>query len=171
MMIHGVGVSNEVYNAAANVTTAVLGEPEGLTARIRARFGAGAHVRRYMLAARDVTGDNEVSARFLSRPLQAIARGKLRGASPDTVQAMREILFLEQDPDGRRHWSKTGELDTDPMTRIRSGFQTLPDGRVVVYVVMGQLPDTGGEPRGEVAQRLGASVAELTDGILRAALR
>ena len=57
-MIRGTGVSNVVSNAAANVTTAVLGGPEDLTRRIHARDPtfAGLVTRRYMLAARDVTG-------------------------------------------------------------------------------------------------------------------
>ena len=36
-MIRGTGVSNPVYNAAANLVTAFLGGPPELTARIQAR--------------------------------------------------------------------------------------------------------------------------------------
>lgn len=75
MMIRGTDLSNAVYNAAANVTTALLGGPEALTGLIHDRdpaFG-GLTVRRYMLTTRDVTGDNEATAASLAAVLQRVA--------------------------------------------------------------------------------------------------
>ena len=82
MMIRGTGVSNAVYNAAANVTTAVLGGPEALTTLMRERDPAfaGLASRRYMLAARDVTGDNDATAASLAAALRRIAAHEVRGS-------------------------------------------------------------------------------------------
>ena len=122
-MIRGTGVSNAVYNAAANLVTAFLGGPPELTGRIHARHPdfAGIASRRYMLAARDVTGDNEATAASLAAVLAAIARGDVPGLSPETHDAMRDILFLEETDDGR-HFYKGGSLNSNPITRVLSGY-------------------------------------------------
>ena len=143
-MIRGTGVSNPVYNAAANLVTAFLGGPPELTARIHARHPdfAGITSRRYMLAARDVTGDNEVTAASLAAVLAAIARGDVPGVSPETQEAMREVLFLE-DTDQGRHYYKGGSLNSKPITRVLSGFFEQPGepgGRQLVYAFMAELP-------------------------------
>ncbi|MDA1221435.1 MAG: serine hydrolase [Planctomycetota bacterium] len=169
MMIHGIGVDNATYNAAANVTTAVLGGPEGLTERLTARFGPGAAVRRYMLARRDVTGDNEVSAEFLARVLSAVASGHLPGIRARTIEAIRDQLFLEIHAEGSRHLSKTGALDTDPMTRISSGILVRPDAEPLVYAVMCQRADPGSRSREDAVSALEASEAALTRALLDAA--
>lgn len=143
-MIRGTGVSNPVYNAAANLVTAFLGGPPELTARIHARHPrfAGITSRRYMLAARDVTGDNEATAASLAAVLSAIARGDVPGLPPETHEAMRDILFLEDTGDGR-HFYKGGSLNSNPITRVLSGYfersGELP-GRQLVYAFMAELP-------------------------------
>jgi hypothetical protein len=169
MMIHGIGVDNATYNAAANVTTAVLGGPDGLTERIRERFGPGAAVRRYMLARRNVTGDNEVSADFLARVLSAVASGELPGLRAGTVEAIRDQLFLEVREGGVRHLSKTGALDTDPMTRISSGVLVRPNAEPLVYAVLCERRDPGTRSREEAIEALEASEAALTRALLDAA--
>ena len=146
-MIRGDGVSNAVYNAAANLTTAFLGGPAALTRRIRARHPdfAGIASRRYMLAARDVTGDNEATARSLAAVLAAIARGDVPGLGPETQDAVRDILFLEGTDDGR-HFFKGGSLNSNPITRVLSGYFEQPGearGRQLVYVFMAELPGPG----------------------------
>ena len=72
VMMGKLHASNAVYNAAANVTTAVLGGPVNLTSKIHARDQefAPIEVRRYMLAPRDRPGDNEASASALAAVLQ-----------------------------------------------------------------------------------------------------
>ena len=143
-MIRGTGVSNPVYNAAANLVTAFLGGPPSLTTRIHAldpEFD-GIHSRRYMLAARDVTGDNEATAASLAAVLSAIARGDLPGVSDATHEAMRDILFLEETGDGR-HFYKGGSLNSQPITRVLSGYWETPgepSGRQLVYAFMAELP-------------------------------
>ena len=143
-MIRGTGVSNAVYNAAANLTTAFLGGPPELTSRVHARHPdfAGIHSRRYMLAARDVTGDNEVTAASLAAVLSAIARGDVPGVSPETHEAMRDILFLKDTENGR-HFYKGGSLNSNPVTRVLSGYFASPGeppGRQLVYVFMAEIP-------------------------------
>ena len=142
-MIRGTGVSNAVYNAAANLVTAFLGGPSELTGRIHARHPdfAGIASRRYMLAARDVTGDNEATAASLAAVLSAIARGDVPGLSAETHQAMRDILFLEE-TDAGRHFYKGGSLNSNPITRVLSGYWEPgePRGRQLVYVFMAQVP-------------------------------
>ena len=143
-MIRGTGVSNPVYNAAANLVTAFLGGPPELTARIHARHPdfAGIQSRRYMLAARDVTGDNEVTAASLTAVLAAIARGDAPGVSAETHEAMREVLFLEEAADGR-HFFKGGSLNSNPITRVLSGYWEKPGepaGRQLVYAFMAEVP-------------------------------
>ena len=143
-MIRGTGVSNAVYNAAANLVTAFLGGPSELTGRIHARHPdfSGIHSRRYMLAARDVTGDNEVTAASLTAVLAAMARGDVPGVSAETHDAMRDILFLEETSDGR-HFFKGGSLNSNPITRVLSGYWEKsgePEGRQLVYTFMAELP-------------------------------
>ena len=142
-MIRGTGVSNAVYNAAANLVTAFLGGPPELTGRIHARHPdfAGIASRRYMLAARNVTGDNEASAASLAAVLAAIAHGDVPGLSPETHDAMRDILFLEETDDGR-HFYKGGSLNSNPITRVLSGYwePAEPGGRQLVYVFMAEIP-------------------------------
>ena len=86
--------SNIVYNAAANVTTAVLGGPEALTALIRKRDAAFAAVsaRRYMLRNRRERGDNEAPAIALAALYQRLAARRLAGIDAPTMDAMHEAL-------------------------------------------------------------------------------
>jgi len=173
-MIRGTGVSNVVYNAAANVTTAVLGGPAELTRRIHARDAAFAGLvsRRYMLAARDVTGDNEATASSLAAVLQRIAAGQVAGVAPATLEAMREILAVEDQTGPDRHFFKSGWLDSDPLTRIHSGFWNTTSG-TFVYVVMAERPDPGALARDEAGRRLQSTVervSEAVEGAARAAL-
>ena len=173
MMIRGTGVSNAVYNAAANVTTALLGGPEALTGLIHDRAPAfgGLTVRRYMLAARDVTGDNEATAASLAAVLQRVAARDLPGLSRDTVTALWEILRVPED-DGPlglgTHYFKSGSLGSDPMIRIRSGFWDGPEG-VIVYVVMAEQPTPGTRTRDAAAARLVEVSRAATDAVLAAA--
>lgn len=169
-MIRGTGVSNLVYNAAANVTTAVLGGPVELTRRIHARDPAfaGLVCRRYMLAARDVTGDNEATASSLAAVLQRIAARTVPGVAPATVEAMREILAVEDQSGPDRHYFKSGSLDSDPLTRIASGFWETPSG-TFVYVVMAERSGPGELARDEAGRRLEATMEQVSDAVQGAA--
>ena len=162
-MIRGTGVSNPVYNAAANLVTAFLGGPPELTDRIQARHPdfTGIDSRRYMLAARDVTGDNTATAGSLAAVLAAVARGDVPGVSAGSHDAMRDILFLEDTEDGR-HFYKGGSLNSSPITRVLSGYYAVPGepaGRELVYAFMAEIsgPESvapGNLEPGDAGQRL-----------------
>ncbi|MBN1475822.1 hypothetical protein JXA47_03620 [Candidatus Sumerlaeota bacterium] len=172
MMIHGEGVSNTVYNAAANVTTAALGGAEGITERIHARspdFG-GIAIRRYMLADRNVTGDNEATAASLAAVLRRIAGADLPGVDEETVEAIREVLRGDRAWWLGLHFFKTGALNTNPLTRIESGYHT-KRGRVIVYVVMTEQPNPGELTAEAAGERLQATTDRIRDLLLRAARR
>ena len=171
MMIRGVGVSNAVYNAAANVTTAVLGGPASLTKLIHDRDPAFAGLvsRRYMQADRVVNGDNEATAAALAVVLQQIAFRRVPKTDADTTQAMWEILHVPEDAGSTgSHYFKSGSLDSDPLTRIRSGFWESPTG-IVVYVVMVEQPNPGSRTREEAGLHLADVSVAVTDAVLVAA--
>ncbi len=180
-MIRGTGVSNAVYNAAANLTTAFLGGPAELTRRIHARHPdfAGIHSRRYMLAARDVTGDNTATAASLAAVLAGIARGDTPGVSAGVHDEIRKILFLEDTPDGL-HFFKGGSLNSDPLTRVLSGYYQetafSAPGAALTYVFMVELPGPAGIApgtldRGEAGERLQELVSAMRDAALPPARR
>ncbi|MBV04785.1 MAG: hypothetical protein CL474_02175 [Acidobacteria bacterium] len=172
MMIRGSDVSNVVYNASANVVTALLGGPGALTARIQRRDAAfsGLTVRRYMLAARDVTGDNEATAASLAAVLRRIASRRIAGMEPDTISAMWDILRVPNDDgiDGRVHYFKSGSLNSDPMVRIRSGFWHFPPDETTVYVVIVEQPVPGSLSRDRAGERLAGVSVLVTDAVLAA---
>ncbi len=166
-MVRGDGVSNAVYNAAANLTTAFLGGPRALTGRIRERHPdfSGIESRRYMLAAREVTGDNEATAASLAAVLAQIAAGTVPGVGEATREALREILFLEEEEETtgagsggvRRHYFKGGSLNSDPITRVLSGYTRRPGdppGQALVYVFMAELPGPGDREPAAAGDRL-----------------
>ena len=147
-MIRGTGVSNAVYNAAANVTTAEFSGPEGLTAAVHQRTSdfEGISVQRYMLARRDVTGDNTATAASLAHVLRRVASGDLPGTSSETTEAIRDIMRLEGENDLGDHYYKSGGLSSDPAVAVRSGY-FMKNGVALVYVVMVEQPldaDGGG---------------------------
>ena len=168
IMIHDEGGSNAVYNAASNVAIDALGGPEATTRAIHRRdpaFG-GLHVRRYMLAARDVTGDNTATAASLAAVLARLAGRDVPGLDAETVEAIRAALFLEVDPDRGRHFFKSGALNTIPMTRIRSGWYESDDA-AIVYVVMGSIDDPGDLDPSALGDRLERRVAARTEELLQ----
>jgi hypothetical protein len=171
VMMGTVPASNLVYNAAANVTTALLGGPEGLTRAIHARDPAFAPivVRRYMLADRKVRGDNEATAASLAAVLQRVASGEIPGVRREVVDAIRAVVLVEAYPGGGRHHYKTGEIDTDPVTRVRTGWIETPRGETIVYVAMTRQPNPGSRSRGEAGERLGKTDRRLADAIIEAA--
>lgn len=166
-MIRGTGVSNEVYNAAANLVTAMFGGPEGLTRAIHARDHSlsGLVVRRYMLAARDVSGDNHATAASLAAALRMLATGKVPGVDVRTVAAMRAVMRVDDHPELGAHYLKTGSLDSDPMVRILSGWHE-KHGEGLVYVVIAEQPGPGDRERPAAGSRLGDTAGRLRELLL-----
>ncbi len=170
-MIRGDDVPNVVYNAAANVVTAALGGPERVTERLRARspeWAAGLASRRYMLAARHVTGDNEATARGLAAVLRGIAAGNIPGIDPALYEPMREILRAGDDPELGRQYAKGGSLTSDPQVRINTGFWEKGDD-VIVYVVMLERLDPGELSREESYLQLDEGLLGVTAAVVAAA--
>ncbi len=163
--------SNLVYNAAANVTTALLGGPAELTQRIHARSPAfkNLHVRRYMLAPRNVTGDNTSTTVAMASVLQQLASATLPQMPGRSLQESASALLTADERYGLRgkHFFKDGALDTDPLTRVQAGW-CYPAGssEAVVYVVMVEQADPGDRPREQVANRLSQFSREVTRLVL-----
>ena len=115
--------SNAVYNAASNVAIALLGGPEGASAAIQKRHDAFADVnfRRYMLADRNVTGDNTASPLALAK-LFHISVGKTpKGVKAKISKEVAAILHSVDYKNGAKLYSKGGTLYSDPVTQVRSG--------------------------------------------------
>jgi hypothetical protein len=164
--------SNAVYNAAANLAIASLGGPAEATAKIHARDPrfAGIAVGRYMLAAR-APADNVATPAALAAVLAAVATGKVPGLDAATAEAAAQAMMQSTDRALGVHRHKEGNLDSDPMVVVRTGFY-LRGGGVppLVYVVGVAL---AGKPTGsrDAAHR---RLDQLTDAVqarLRAAAR
>lgn len=170
VMMGSVPASNIVYNAAANVTTALLGGPEKLTRSIHDRDPAFAPivVRRYMLADRRAKGDNEATPAALAAVLQRLAARKLSGLDATTVDAIRHSVLTKDEPDLGRHFWKDGDLATDPMTHVESGWYEAGD-QTLVYTVMVAQPDAGQRPRDEAHRRLTETAKRLTETLVHSA--
>ncbi|SIO26403.1 hypothetical protein SAMN05444166_3329 [Singulisphaera sp. GP187] len=171
VMMGSVPASNIVYNAAANVTTALLGGPEELTQAIHDRDPAFAPimVRRYMLADRRVKGDNEATPAALAAVLQRLATRKVPGLDAATVDAVRRSVLTKDEPNLGRHYWKDGDLATDPITHVESGWYEAGD-HPIVYTVMVAQPDAGGQTRDEAHRHLTETAKRLTDTLVHSAL-
>ena len=125
--------SNVVYNAAANVAISLLGGPGRATDSIHARHQAfrSVQVRRYMLARRDVRGDNTASPSALASLYQLAIGKAVEGLKASTVTQIAEIL--RKGDEGQ--YGKNGTLTSDPVTSVRTG-QYLQAGRRLNYAVM-----------------------------------
>jgi hypothetical protein len=162
--------SNAVYNAAANLTTAVLGGPEALGDRIHRRHPAFAGVapRRYMLRDRKEHGDNEAPAVALAALYEQLAARRLPGLDEPTMTAVREAMRRADDARLGRHFAKDGDLDSDPLTRVKAGWFEGPKG-TVVYVVMATQPAPGPAGRAASGEALDKSATAIADTLIDAA--
>jgi len=161
--------SNAVYNAAANLTTAVLGGPEMLTKLIRDRDPAFKEVavRRYMLRDRKNPGDNEAPAAALAALYQRLAARALAGIDGETMRAIRETIIKEDFDNRGVRFSKDGSLASDPLTEVRAGWWETARGPVI-YVIMMRESTLGPTPSS--ARRLRETVDTLTGKLVGAGL-
>jgi hypothetical protein len=169
-MITGKGVDNVTYNIAANLVTALAGGPAWLEAKLHARTPAFAdlRVRRYMLADRTTTGDNEATAHALAAVHAGLARRDLPGVSRLALDAARTVLAGPADRLGRATFQKGGALDSEPVTRVEAGFREGPDG-AVVHVVMLAWTGVPAAERAAAGQRLGELAKQLAQRLQRPA--
>ncbi|TMQ13556.1 MAG: hypothetical protein E6J90_03410 [Deltaproteobacteria bacterium] len=160
--------SNPVYNAAANLIIAALGGPAGTTAKIHARDPgfAGVIVGRYMLASR-TAGDNEATPASLAAVLAAVATARVPGVDATTAGALAQVMMQSKDPALGVHRHKDGNLDSDPMVCIKTGFYLRRNDKPpLIYVVGASLSARPTGSRDAAHNRLD----KLTDA-LHAALR
>lgn len=170
VMMGSAPASNLVYNAAANVATALLGGPEGLTQAIQRRDPAFAsiQVRRYMLADRRARGDNEATPAALAAVLQRLAARQVPGLSPATVDDVRRAVIATDEPGLGRRFKKNGDLASDPVTHVESGWLE-HDGRAIVYTVMLAQSNPSGRNGDETHRRLAETARRLADTLVQAA--
>ncbi len=121
-----------------------------------------------MLAPRDETGDNEATAASLAAVLACLASGEVPGLEAGTVEAIREAVIASDDLFGilGRFRVKDGSLNSEPITRVKSGWWEAPGLDPVVYVVMLSQANPEGEDRSEALEEMASTIAEL---LLRAA--
>jgi len=119
----GTKYSNAVYNAASNVAIALLGGPEGTTAKIHNRHKSfqDVHFRRYMLADRNVSGDNTASPLALATLFHVSVGKSPQGVKARTAKEVSKILHSVDYKNGAKLYSKGGTLHSDPVTQVRSG--------------------------------------------------
>ena len=168
IMMGPIKVSNVVYNAAANVITALLGGPQRLTDRIHQRDPAFApiQVRRYMLADRVENGDNEATPAALAAVLQRLAERKLRGVDTKLIDEIRNSISHEEKSEfGPRYW-KGGALNSDPITRVESGWYDAGE-HSLVYCVMTSQANLGGQEREKASETLNSLCKSITATLTR----
>ena len=168
IMMGSVPASNLVYNAAANVSIALLGGPAGATRSIRDRDPAFAPiaVRRYMLADRKATGDNEATSAALAAVLQRLASRQIPGIADATVEDIRRAILAKDDPRRGRVFSKEGDLASDPITCVRSGWCEKPGVGAVVFVVMLAQDKPASLTPDQAHRDLAANAGRLTEALL-----
>lgn len=147
--------SNSVYNGAANLAIALLGGPAATTEKVHARWSPGIQVARYMLASRTKNGDNEATPAALAAVLRAVASGKIPGLDDATAAAAKDAMAkAKDDPALGAHVFKEGNLDSDPMTMVKTGFFAGGKNGPVVYVVALALSAPPSGSRGAAHDRL-----------------
>lgn len=115
--------SNAVYNAASNVAIALLGGPEAASMAIQNRHKdfADVNFRRYMLAKRNVTGDNTATPLSLATLFHITVGRSPKGVKAQTAKEIASILHSVDYKNGAKLYSKGGTLYSDPVTQVRSG--------------------------------------------------
>lgn len=160
---------NSVYNAAANLTTAVLGGPEELTKKIQKRDPAfrGIKAGRYMLAKRTEKNENVATAAGLAAVLRLVSTGQWENLDEQTAKAVREAMLVSESDAAGRHYRKGGDLTSNPLTVVRSGWYER-DGETTVYVVVAVQPEPGNRSASEAKQRLDDTAESLRNELLTA---
>jgi hypothetical protein len=163
--------ANHVYNAAANVIIADLGGLESATQKIHARDPdfAGIEIGRYMLAEREPR-DNEATAAALAAVLRRLATRGVPGVDDRTQEAMCQAVLTDEDPLVGTIHSKGGDLYTDPLTVVRSGWCDSQRG-TIVFVVMTAQPNPGSFSRAMACARQREATDCLTRRVLETAWR
>lgn len=168
LMMGSQNTSNHVYNAAANVTTAVLGGPKELTRLIHSRDAAfrKVEVNRYMLRDRTETGDNVADPLALATLYQKLSTKKLAKIDDDLHHEIVAALPMWSNKDFGKGYSKEGSLTSDPLTRVDAGWVETSQGPII-YVVMLEQPNPGKRDRDVAASDLKKLCGELRNMLLK----
>ena len=169
LMMGKIPETNDVYNAAATLIIADLGGPDAATEKVRRRDPAfaGITLGRYMLTARQ-PHDNEATAASLAAVLRSLATGRVPGVDDRTAQAMRQAMLTEDDPVLGPCFRKDGDLYSDPLAVVRSGWFETQRGPVV-FVIMTAQPTPGDDSRELACRRQNQTTESLTQRVLEAA--
>ncbi len=135
-------VSHEAYNTAANLVIEDLGGPETATEKIHARDPSFASIRIGTFIMEPKPHENEATAAALAAVLRRLATHNVPGVDEQTIEAMRQAMFVDHDSPFGTLYSKIGGQPTDPITVVRSGWWE-GDRGIVVYVVITVQPNPG----------------------------
>jgi hypothetical protein len=162
--------SNLVYNAAANVSIALLGGPEGMTRSIHSRSPSltEIQVKRYMLSSRTLVGDNTATPESIAAVWRWIANRSIPNVDAKTTENIEQAIIQSKVRFSRtgEHFYKDGALDSLPLTRVYAGC--FNDGKEsFVYVVMLEQSTVDDNHRGDDVTRFGALATAITTAILK----
>ncbi len=141
--------------------------PDGATAR-EVRTGRGGAA----LHARATTRHRRQRGHPRASSVKCSSRSPAAGCTASSRTRSRRCAICCSSTRTRRsagHYTKNGDLDSDPMTRIQTGFWETPGGKTLVYVVMGQLESAGDAPRDELGAQLEEAVSKLAGAVVDAA--
>ena len=119
-----------------------------------------------MLADRKATGDNEATPAALAAVLQRLSSRRIPGIADATVEDIRRAILAKDDPRRGRVFLKEGDLASDPITCVRTGWCEKPGGGAVVFVVMLARDDPGARTRDESHRELAATAGRLIETLL-----
>jgi hypothetical protein len=98
---------------------------------------------------------------------QRLAACRLAGIDAPTMDAVLEALRRRDDPALGRHYEKSGNLDSDPLSEVRAGWYDTAKGPLV-YVVMTMQPTPGPAGRDASSQQLAKTADVLAQTIVHA---
>jgi hypothetical protein len=121
-----------------------------------------------MLADRKATGDNLATPAALAAVPRCLATRRVPGVSEATVEEIRRAVPARDDPRRGRIFVKDGDLASDPITCVRSGWCEKPGAGPVVFVVMVEREGPGTSTREDAHRALAATAGRLTEALLDA---
>ena len=119
-----------------------------------------------MLADRKATGDNEATPVALAAVLQRLSSRRVPGIAEATVEDIRRAILARDDPRRGRVFLKDGDLASDPITRVCTGWFVTLGGKPIAFVVMLALKESGARTRDEEHRELASIAGRLTDALL-----
>jgi hypothetical protein len=119
-----------------------------------------------MLADRKATGDNVATPAALAAVLRCLSSRRVPGIPEATVEDIRRAMLVKDDPRRGKVFIKDGDLASDPITCVRTGWCEKPGGGTIIFVVMIAEDDPGARTRDEAYRDLAATAGRLTEALL-----